>query len=291
MPNYRTHSIHGENVLPQMNAKVKINIEALKSYCMGPDAMIATSYETFKNQHEHQTRDFFVTLLKMIKEKKLYENEEVMAYLYGQIDHFTLDTITHPLIYYMTEGVPKKYVWDQHGLVENWIDNYVISKFGTNDEIYYHHLSIKEKELAKMIDELYEQIYFVKDISKKYSLGLFLTNTLDVLGRRNKALIWPLVAKIGKLGPVAYSKDYECVLPYLNLENNVWLNPETGEELTDSFNDLWYKSQEVSLETIDDVNRYIYQDKSLTNPLILNDISYNTGLPCEKGQSFQYIKK
>ena len=52
----------------------------------------------------------------------------------------------------------------------------------------------------------------------------------------------------------------------------------------------WLRASELLLETITDVNNYIYLDKPLTNRLILNNTSYLTGLPCELGQSKKYVK-
>ena len=103
MPNYKTHSIHGEIVLPNINNRVYIDNEAIKTYSMGPDVLISTDYKTFNTQHCSNTRDYFLLLIELIKTNKLYDNSEVMAYLYGQIDHYILDILLHPLIYYMSE--------------------------------------------------------------------------------------------------------------------------------------------------------------------------------------------
>ena len=35
----------------------------------------------------------------------------------------------------------------------------------------------------------------------------------------------------------------------------------------------------------------MYFDKEFSHPLIENDTCYNTGLPCEKGQTLKYVKK
>ena len=107
MPSYKTHAIHGEMILPSISSNIEIQREDLKMFCMGPDALIATDYKIFELQHAKETRNYFKTLLKLIKKNKLQDNSEVMAFLYGQIDHFILDIIMHPLIYYMTEGIPK----------------------------------------------------------------------------------------------------------------------------------------------------------------------------------------
>ncbi len=291
MPSYKTHSIHGELILPEIDKKVDIDKEDLKLYCMGPDAMVLTDYKTFDYQHSNKTRDFFINMIKLIKENKLYDNGEIMSFLYGQIDHFALDGVMHPLIYYMTEGIEKKHRIKPHGLVEMWIDDYIVQKYGKNDRAYYHKLLIKDNKLKRMIDELYKKVYEVKHKNLSYNFGAFATVIFDTIVRRNMMGIIKPIAKAINTGDFIYNKKIDRVLPYLNLSSEVWYNPETGEEYKYSFEDLWKKSMEVSLETISDVDKYIYQDKQLTNHLILDNTSFDTGFSCEKGQTLKYVKK
>ena len=291
MPSYKTHSIHGELIYPEIDKKTEIKKEDLKSYCMGPDAMIETDYKTFNYQHANKVREFFTTILKYIKENKLQDNGEVMAYLYGNIDHLVLDALTHPLIYYMTEDIERQHKIRPHGLVEHWIDDYTVQKYDRNKMLYYYKWFITNNDLMKLVNEVYKEVYGVNHEGLKYSFGMFSNIMYDTLARRNAVGIVPLVIKIINIGDFIYKKNLDRVLPYLNLEHNIWTNPETGEELRESFDDLWKKAIEISLETISDVNKYLYQDKQLTNQLILNDTSYNTKLPCKNGQSLKYVKK
>lgn len=291
MPSYKTHAIHGEMILPEINNKTDINKEDLKSFCMGPDALILTDYKLFEIQHIKSTRKYFKTLIRLIKHNKLQDNSEAMAFLYGQLDHFILDMIMHPLIYYMTENIPKEHLLDPHGIVENLIDDYVVQKFDRNDQVYYHKVTISDRKLARLIDDAYYKVYHTRNISLKYNIGMILINIYDSLIRRDKSFLAKSVMKLINFGDVSYHKDYKRVLPYLNLDHNLWLNPETGEESYASFDNLWEKASEVALETIQDVNMYLYQDKRLKNPIIMNDTSFNTGLPCKEGQTKRFVKK
>ena len=291
MPSYKTHSIHGEIVLPEIrDLRVPIYEEDMKSFCMGPDAMILTDYHTFSLQHKCRTKDYFVYLLRMIKEGDLQYNSEVMAFLYGQIAHFALDAATHPLIYYMTEDIDSDTKFKQHGLVENWIDDYICRIYDKNEINYYHKKSIKSKELKRLIDGLYLKVYGKKNQASKYNYGMRTIVMYD-LARRSKLGIIPYVIDKANVGDIMYSNNIGRVLPYLNLEKEVWYNPETCEKYTDSFPELWDKSIDMALEMIQDVNDYLYKDKLFSSPIILNNTSYNTGLPCGYGQTFQYVKK
>ena len=109
MPSYKTHSIHSELIFDDMDKRTTIDKEDVKAFAMGPDTLISSDFNTFKIAHKYAVKDYYELLLKLIKNEKLLENGEVMAFLYGQLDHFVLDVITHPLIYYMTEGEPAKH--------------------------------------------------------------------------------------------------------------------------------------------------------------------------------------
>ena len=291
MPSYKTHSIHGEMILPQIDIKTEISLEDLKLFCMGPDTLIVTDYKLFELQHMKDTRKYFKELIKLIKKNKLQDNGEVMAFLYGQLDHFILDLIMHPLIYYMTEEMPKVHLMDPHGLVENLIDDYVMWKFDRTDENYYRKLNISDRKLIKLINDAYKKVYHANNISLKYSFGMVLINIYDSLIRRDKAFLAKAIMKLINLGDISYHSDYKVALPYLNLDHEIWFDPETGEKHNESFDNLWNKACEVALETIQDVNMYLYQDKAISNPIIENDISFNTGQPCEKGQMKRFVKK
>ena len=269
MPSYKTHAIHGEIILPKIDIKTMIYKEDLKAFCMGPDALILTDYRLFELQHVKSTRKYFKTLIKLIKENKLQDNSETMAFLYGQLDHFILDMIMHPLIYYMTENIPKEHIMDPHAIVENLIDDYVVQKFDRNDDFYYRKVSISDRKLIKLINDAYYQVYRSKNISFKYNMGMILINIYDSLIRRDKLFLAKSVMKLINFGDISYHKDYKKVLPYLNLQHELWLNPETGEESYASFDNLWDRACEVALETIQDVNLYLYQDKRLRNPIMI----------------------
>jgi hypothetical protein len=66
MPTYKTHSIHGEIIFPNIQSKTEINLEDLKLYCIGPDTLITSDYKVFNKQHEYNVQNFFINLLKEI---------------------------------------------------------------------------------------------------------------------------------------------------------------------------------------------------------------------------------
>lgn len=291
MPGNRTHAIHGEMIYPHIPKMTDINIEYLKAYCMGPDPFLMTDRKLFNDTHSSNTRLMIKTLIKLIKQHRLQDDPETMTFLYGQLDHYILDAIMHPLIVYMTSELPREHLMDPHAIIENQIDDYVMDKFDRKDEFYFHKDHISNHKLIKIVDNAYERVYHAKNASIKYSRGMFLLGIYDSLIRRNKFFLANAIMKLINLGDISFHNDYKKVLPYLNLEHNIWLDPETGEIHRESFDNLWDKAIEIALETINDVNLYIYYDKRLKNPFIDKDISLDTGQPCRKGQTKKFVKK
>ena len=289
MPAYKTHSIHAELIRPKINSKIEINEEDMKMFAIGPDILLATDYKTFNYQHNHKVRDYFMNLLKIIKEDKLYNHREVMAYLYGQLDHYVLDVVVHPLIYYMTEKAPKRHLLDMHALLELGIDEYMMDRYGKELADYYKKNGIRTFELRRTINSLYKIVYGKENESKRYTLGIKSINILEKYIRRSN--IVSFLQEFLNVGSVVYSKNYNSVIGYLNLTHELINNPVTGEKFKDSFDDLWKKSFDIALQTFDDVNGFLYNDFSIHNALIRNDVSYNTSLPCSVPENFAFAKK
>ena len=42
MPSYKTHAIHGELILPEVNLRVDLDKDDFRMFCLGPDALILT---------------------------------------------------------------------------------------------------------------------------------------------------------------------------------------------------------------------------------------------------------
>ncbi len=289
MPSYKTHSIHAEEVFKSLDRKTNIDKESMKVFAMGPDALISSDYSTFDKMHKENVKEYFMSLLKAYKEKKLLDNPEAMSFLYGQLDHYMLDASTHPLIYYLTEKCPKEGTINMHGLVEMWIDAYYMRKYNSTEKKYYHKSGIKDRELMLVIDEVTNRIYGSKNVSSNYNKGIKLLSMYDLLARNNLLGIVPIVEKV--IGPITFKNGISRVEPFLNEDHSTWLNPETGELLNESFDDLFNKAKDNSLELIHDVDSYLYNDKPLKNYFINSDISYNTGLSCSRGQLLTYCKE
>ena len=83
--------------------------------------------------HKNKSQEFFINLVNYIKYNNYYQNSEIMAFLYGFITHYSLDTKLHPYIIYKTgivdEDDPSTYKYrNKHEYMENFLDNYMIKQ-------------------------------------------------------------------------------------------------------------------------------------------------------------------
>jgi hypothetical protein len=290
MPDYKSHSMHSELVLPNINKQINIDRNDLRKFAIGPDSLMLSDYRLFDYQHSHNTKAYFETLIKTIKERKLQDNNKVMAFLYGQLDHFVLDLVMHPLIYYMTEKMPSNSLLKPHTLIEMWIADYLMIKYRRKEKRYYYKSESFDNDLKSLIDYVYKKVFNRNNVSFKYRAGINHMVGIDSI-RLNKNKLFHKICERIKTGDFFYSEKISRVVVFLNLNHSSLQNPITGEVFNESFDDLWKESLTVASELIEEVNNFLYLDYALNSYLIRNDISYNTGLPCVETEEFKYVKK
>ncbi len=280
MPNYKTHSIHSEMVLPYIDKRIYIDKELLKIFSFGPDALVFSDIRTFDNQHNKDSKLFFECLIKTIKMCNYQYDNEIMAFLYGQLEHFILDSTFHPYIFYVTPSIRKKYLLDNHANFELWLDDYFMEKYDKRDKKYYSKRFCQNLKLRSIIDYVYRQIYSCYYASNKYSFGTDVLLTLENARSNDKVI--PVITKKLGISDISYDK-LSRINPFLNTNRDEWYNPFTLEKHKESINELWNKSVELYMQVIEDVNGYLYDNKEYKNSIIDNDLSYDTGLPaCRK---------
>ena len=84
--------------------------------------------------HHHETQNYLLNIIKEIKTKKLENHPEIIAYLYGVITHYSLDTTCHPYIFYKTGVYRKNEKWThkyrgEHNHIEKELDAIYYEKY------------------------------------------------------------------------------------------------------------------------------------------------------------------
>ena len=276
MPNYKTHSIHIEKVLPYIDKRIELDKEDLKIFSFGPDSLALLDSKTFNAQHLNKAKAFFEHLIRTIKIARLRENKEMIAFLYGQLEHYALDTTFHPYINYVMPYIPNNYMVNPHSTFELWLDDYFANKYNVKEKKYYSKKGIKHKYVRALIDYVYKKVYKCHYASNKYDAGINAFIALEN-ARKSDDKIIPTLSKTFGISDIAYD-DVNRIKPFLNTDRDSWYNPFSLEEHHESLNELWNKSVELYMQIIEDVNKYLYDGKELKNSLIDNDLSYDTGL-------------
>jgi hypothetical protein len=299
MPSYISHAIMGEDLYKKAYKdekifKINISEEELKGYSLGIDLSLL-SKNLLKDPQNFHTREFFINMLKYIKENKLIEKDSVISLLYGHIAHYFLDINTHPFIYYIETGCQKAGIISNHNLVEGYLSSYLANTILGKDimEIkadYFNHLNLSDEEISKLLNNIYGELYGDYQITRTYRRTISIFNLLENIiksGLFSKDQLIKL-SKFNKFLEINNLTFNELV----NKNHNIYKNPITGEKHSESFLELYDKSIEMTLEAILLVNKYLYSNSSIEIlETVFTDLSYDTGVSCSKGQNYKYVRK
>ena len=299
MPAYISHAIMGEQLYNQANResdilKIPISKEQFRSFSLGAD-LACLSKRVINDPHDFDTRTFFLSMVKYIKDNQLIENSGVMALLYGHIAHYFLDINTHPLIYYIECGCKRVGAFSNHDLVEGYLSFYLSEKIlGKNiSEInsdYFNQLNLSDMEICKILNSVYGKVYGDFEIVKSYRKVLNAFSTLEAFIKSGLISQKTLIA-LSQFND--FLKKNHLTLSELTNENHeLFTNPVTGENHNESFMDLYNISIEMALHAIIKVNGYLYDNASILElEKVFSDLSYNTGVSCSLGKQMTCVRR
>lgn len=314
MPCTATHAFFALDVLEKLDNNIinnlQKNMEDFKTFSQGPDVLFfynsinlkeSSRIKTFgRFVHKNNSQDFFINLVKYIKSNNYSNNHDIMAFLYGYICHYILDSTCHPFIFYKT-GVYRKNKEtlkynSLHNDMETFIDAYIIhAKKGIEPRKFKVHdfaLNTKKfsKELSDVIDNVFYKTFKEENLSKKYITSIKNMHLLYKLVRYDrfgiKKKIYSFLdmikpKKILKFKQLSYAMNYKNKMHYLNLEKNKWNHPLYENEIYDySFVELYIISIHKAAETINKVNDFIYNNKKVNLKKLFTNASYVTGKDC-----------
>ena len=314
MPGPKTHDIFYKDLKGKLNPKTLDsfpNYDKYNIFVQGHDFLIYYDFYNSKVRdaninlsvelQEHKFQEFVYNYLKTAKESGSLELEDVRLFIGpGYVMHHLLDAYTHPqIIYYSGDHTrnPETKIWN-HGVVENLLDIYMMETFeGKDAKSYrvYKDFKIDEdlisNELIKTIDDSLEDTY---DIAGGGPIFKKAFKQLAFYMRLMKYDNWGLKTQFFDkvLGPFAkcskafsYHRDYDEVLPYLNLNHEEWVNPTDASIVSrESFIDLYLKALEDGAYIVDELEKICQSgviNKDDIYSLIPN-ISSVHGLECER---------
>lgn len=271
-----------------------IDKNKVKMFSIGQDYTFFNP-ELFEKTHNENVQSFFINLLNYIAENKLYDDDDVMTYLYGQIAHFALDSTLHPYIYSKEKNTRKTGFFSQHTTTEYFIDDYLTHKKykifpDTLDYGFLNGDNLYTKNLEELINDVYSKTYKESKTSKTYKKTLVAIKSLI---KASKLKIGDKVLLKRILKYEKYFRENKIDEEYfLNRGRNIWTNPFSGKISTESFEDLYKKAINKAIELTKEANDFLYRKRNIDKLVIaFPNISYDTGIDCKYGKSFKYLKR
>jgi len=325
MPSTATHAYFSLDVLEKLNnhSKKYIDNELIKAFSQGPDPIYFYNLASLakgkyiRNKytdllHDSKTKDFFITLITEIKNRKLTKNKQVMSFLYGFITHYALDTTLHPYIAFKTGIYDKnnketyKYK-NLHIDMEVHLDCYMIFQKeqipAKNFKLHNFCFNIKQMDnkFKELLDDICKSVYSIDNFSHVYYKSLKQMKNIYRIFRYDKTGIKKLGYKIiDKCLPLkqlnkeqlSYNVNYKNKLHYLNKEKNEWNHPmDQYETYNYSFVELYHIALNKAIEIINEVNKVLYEDNDIeVLNQVFKNISYRTGKDCNDKRKMKYFE-
>lgn len=147
MPSLYAHYRFGLQILPGLPADVRRPIQRYRSLfdmgLHGPDFFFYHSYlsrtpivELGSGIHNLSGREFFTRCCDRIRRNP---SEQALAYLYGLLAHYCLDSLCHPYIYEQTDPGPVA-----HSVLESEFDRHLLTLDGCSKP-YTHNIGAGQK--------------------------------------------------------------------------------------------------------------------------------------------------
>ena len=326
MPSIYTHTVFASDVKNKLDKKTKTlideHINFYNMFSQSFDNLYYYNFLSFKKGndirklggycHRHKTQNYFMNMIKYIKDNNLQDNSEVLCYLYGSINHYVSDSTFHPFITFKTgrysqsrKEQTKKYI-GIHTNTEIRIDAYYYEKINKKRFKQYkiyneliHKLTFS-KELLNTIDYTFKETFKKENMGKIFnrsynqSKNIYRILMYDRFGI--KLFFYQLIDflfpnKDKKIASFSLYKE-PIEETFFNRKHNYWCNPVDMDLISDdSWDDLYKKALKKAVKFIEATNLYL-ENKITENKYkkIIGNNHYGTGLDCTDKRIIQYFE-
>ena len=316
MPSIATHHVFADMVLKKLDDKVKNKfiqeIDIYHTFAQSHDYLYYSFNKKIKKigslGHHTKTQAYLLNIVQEIIDKKLENNPECIAYLYGSITHYILDAVCHPYIFYKTgsyhKGDPDRLKYrNKHTHIEKQLDAIYYTMYykkpyftvNINKEIIKNPRF--SEDLENLISDVYLKTYNYPNIGKIYQTCIkqakFINRAFvnDRIGY--KYSIAKFINKFTKSHPEYYTTFIkEPIMDYLNAERKTWNHPcDKKETYNYSFNDLMRKSEEKTINIINKLHECIYKTKKVDSlKKVILELDYATGYDTSDDRIMKYFE-
>jgi len=316
MPATYTHHQFTRDVYPVLNESVRINIknDVDTFYLFGKsfDMLFFTNQKLGSYAHNHHVNLYFKSIIQYIRKENLTGHSQVLAYLYGSICHYVLDSTIHPYIYFKTgkydvkDKNTKKYR-GMHDYFEYMIDAILYQE--RNHQMIYKKNMKKQvfskitfsSDLLDTIDSAYYHAFGVKQGSKivlkgyrnyQFAIGHIMSSRFGI--KRHLAKLCDLFS-IPKSIKASNHSYYIKKLDFsvLNMEHKKWCYPVDKKLCYHySFYDLYDVAIEKARKLINELDSALLKDDKSVNKVLreIGNLSYSTGKNADKKYVMKYFE-
>ncbi len=324
MPSLTTHNIFAKELLNNLDYRTKEKfINELDTYLIFSQSHDLLFYYSFdlKNKriinnlghsaHHNKSQEYIVNIIKEIKKNNLENNHQIIAYLYGVITHYVLDTTCHPYIFYKTGVYRKKNkryfkYRGEHTRIEKQLDAIYYEKY-YNKKYNKSNISkeiignpIISEQLKNTITNIYKETFNIDNAGSFYEKSIkhskIITNLIvhDPFGiKKAFYTIFDFITNRRFIYLAGYSNYIKKPnKEYLNNHHKKWNHPCIKNKIYKySFDDLLKISTDKCLVIIKEINKVLYENKKIEDVLnIIPDLDYATGLPIKDNLKMDYFE-
>lgn len=315
MPATYTHHIFTKDVFKVLDCDIKEKLKDKQDlfdlFGKSFDILFFIKYKMGIYAHNNKSNLYFKNIVKYIKDNSLENNSEILAYLYGSICHYVLDTICHPYIFYKTgnyiAGDKSTYKYrGGHSYIESMIDAQFYYK-RNNKPIYKGKLSQEvftklsfSKELNDILDYVYLNTFDVNNYSKviykgyknyKFVFKYFMCSRTFIKKALYKFIDKTHLIKKDLAGKCYYIKTLDNTV--LNLEHNKWYySVDKKISYHYSFYDLYDVAIERARKLINTLDNALNSSEKDLNKVLreIGNLSYTTGVNVDKRKVMKYFQ-
>lgn len=306
MPAIYTHNIFAKEVFNNLDKNIQETLKSKKNiyeiFSQSFDFLYYYNFLSLKPGrkirkfgrfcHRNKPQEYLLNIITYIKKNKLYKKADILAYLYGSINHYTCDTTMHPYVNYLSETAKKK--TGMHTKLEFEIDAYYYEKIN-NKPFYKYNLpndllkkTMFSKQLKKCMNEVYKNTYNVSNMGNIYEKSYNQSSLIFKLGMLDRWGIKKLIYRLLDIfiTPFGFKCSYcsfhikSIDTSFLNSNNETWYNPFNKDFISSlSWEELMQSAKEKSINLITLCNLY-FKNKISLKKLKENipNISYSNGL-------------
>lgn len=305
MPSSIVHRYIGLDILDKLDKKPKdiINnhLNNYILYCQCTDVLYFYHIMGFGGKriqnlgHQFHWGNVFNSFNYLINLNKENKDPELFTFIAGFLTHYKADSTMHPFINFQAQDDDKIKMYDKHFIVETYLDNYYLQKRENVDYRKYKMYKLvfnytKEDIIIDAVEGLYKNVFNAEGVGKCYYKGVSSMKRVFKYIRYDPWKIKKQLLKLVDLNPfhvrrtryLSYNFPLDNNDTILNLSHKEWHNNRDASiKSNKSFDDLWKDVVNNSIPIINEVYKYVFEDKKVDLYKLIGNISLSSGLPLD----------